>query len=122
VCVTTLALGGLAPPAPAAAATSTVASPIQAFVPDTITITQGDSLQYVNIDVSGVARDGLHDLTSTSRVPGPNGTLVPRFASASVQPGNVTAVVGVEALPAGTWFFYCTQHEQMRGTLKVTGG
>jgi len=96
-----------------------VVSPNRSFVPGssvTITISPGGSLQYANLDAAGVVAEGLHNLTSISRIPG---TTTPRFASATVGPGNVVPVVGVESQPVGTYFFYCTYHDTMRGTLEV---
>ena len=107
--------GGLAT-APAARAAEHVITAVGISFPVAdITIAEGDSLTFVNLD-----GPIPHDVTSGTPNDDPGGD----FSSETViATGSPTPVNGVEALASGTYEFFCTVHpEQMTGTLTVEGG
>jgi plastocyanin len=104
-----LAVSAAAPPA--SAATPRVdGSGAFLFVPGDQTIVAGDSLTLVNADPAA------HDVTSLDD--GPVGGHLFRSIVLD-QPGQRAPVVGVAALEAGTYEFYCSVHPEMRGTVTV---
>lgn len=83
---------------------------VAGFGPRTVTVFQGQALDFVNLDPTGP-----HDLVSVKR--GPDFKRL--FSSASVPFGEIAPVVGVEKLPAGTYGFVCSIHGAMQGQLSV---
>ena len=98
------------PSAPAHAATSWVTFAIQnRFLPGDLTIAPGDTLTLVNLESS--PHDVWSDLT------GPSG---PLFHSETLyNAGESAPVVGVSSLEPGAYGFYCSVHEDMRGSIVV---
>jgi plastocyanin len=83
---------------------------ITGFAPPKTVMFEGQSLDFVNLDVTGP-----HDVTSVKR-----GSDYKRlFSSASAPFGQVVPVVGVEKLPVGTYDFICSIHGTMQGQLIV---
>jgi plastocyanin len=72
---------------------------------------KGGQVSFVNNDLPP------HDVTSVAQ----SGSGAPLFKSKLVGIGEVTPVVGVDKLAAGTYPFYCSIHPGMKGTLAVTG-
>lgn len=107
-----LLVAALLGPAPGASAAShTIASAGYLYAPPDLTIAQGDSVAYVNADPVP------HNVTSLGS--DPKGRLL--FASSNANAGETVPVRGVEALKPGSYPYFCTLHEQMRGTIRVTG-
>jgi plastocyanin len=82
----------------------------------TLTITQGELLQFLNLDTIG----GFHTITSGDT--DAHGT--PLFDSGVLTaPGSRSEVTGTDKLPPGTYLFYCSSHgaSAMSGRLEVTG-
>ena len=106
-----LLVAALIAPAPEAhAATHTVTSAANLYVPADLTIARGDSVEYANADVVP------HNITSTGTTAG--GALL--FASDTIAGGQRSVVRGVDKLAPGTYAYFCTLHEEMRGTIGVT--
>lgn len=109
---TLLAAAALAavPAAPAAAVTPAYTVTLNSlYVPGDIKIVKGGSVTLV----SGEAI--AHDLVSTDDENG-----IPLFKSRIVAGvGDNAPVVGVSALGLGWHQFYCSLHEEMRGTIEV---
>ena len=109
--------GGGEEPPPALPVTATVAAlpvgNVTGFGPPTVTLVQGQSLDFANLDPTGP-----HDLISEKR--GPDFKRL--FTSASIPFGQSTDVVGVEKLVPGTYAFVCSIHGTMRGELVVQAG
>lgn len=78
------------------------------YVPADVTIEEGESLTYVNLDAAP------HDVTSRDG----DADDEPLFASPTITTGTA-GVEGVELLAAGTYDFFCTIHPEMQGTLTV---
>lgn len=66
----------------------------------------------------GNADQMVHDVTSRARTSDGK----PLFRSSYTSPGTTSTVAGAEALPPGTYEFYCSLHPHMAGTLHVVGG
>lgn len=96
--------------APAGAGPHTVTSTANTFAPAEVTVARGESLDYVNADVAP------HNITSSGTTP--TGKLL--FGSDTITSGQRTTVRGVEQLAPGTYPYFCTVHEQMRGSIVVT--
>jgi plastocyanin len=84
------------------------------FVPETVTVERGGTLQLFNPDGLGRLEFDGHTLTEV-RPDGP-----PRFGSGLVTFPTVAEVKGVSSLPPGRYAFRCEIHPFMRGTLVVT--
>lgn len=99
----------LAPPA-AHADTIAVAVALQ-YVPDTVTIEVGQTLDFLNADPASLTdgHDITHDVAPGRRL----------FASDTVLIGTITPVIGVGQLEVGLYPFTCTRHPSMEGTLQV---
>ncbi|HWL36847.1 MAG TPA: plastocyanin/azurin family copper-binding protein [Frankiaceae bacterium] len=82
---------------------------VMQYVVSEITIVQGDTLTFFNLDYG---RD--HDLASQDFVNG-----VRRFESDPVGVGTPAEVRGVSALPPSTYPFVCRAHPEMVGNLTV---
>jgi plastocyanin len=80
------------------------------FEADAVTITQGDSLTFGNVDTD------IHNLVAQQL--GSDGR--PLFSTPNVTPESTHAVDGVTLVPAGSYAFECTVHPFMQGTLIVT--
>jgi plastocyanin len=80
-----------------------------AYVSPVHVIPQGTSITYTNVDLP------LHDVIA--RQNGPDGK--PLFASRLVSLGQSAPVLGVEALPPGSYPFTCSLHNGMNATLEV---
>jgi plastocyanin len=85
-----------------------VVAPGESFVPEEITIQQGETLVFDNQD------SDEHDLTHDAQ---------PRlFATPTFQGPGQRNVDGTQSLAPGSYPFYCTRHaDAMRGTLHVAG-
>ena len=81
------------------------------FLPETINLDQGGTLQFVNIDGLSDTEFHGHTLTDLHQPP--------RFTSAVVAFPEASEVDGVSSLAAGTYTFFCQVHPFMRGTLVV---
>ena len=99
------------PPAPNSG-TGIVTAPPEAtsvgFAPPFVPVSQGSTLTFVNGDTM------THDITATDVKAGE-----PLFKSAYTGSGTTSEVRGVEALPPGTYEFFCSLHTNMQGTLAV---
>lgn len=81
------------------------------FVPETINLDQGGTLQFVNIDGGSDTEFHGHTLTDLHEPP--------RFTSALVAFPEAGEVKGVSSLAAGTYNFFCQVHPFMKGRLVV---
>jgi plastocyanin len=82
------------------------------FAPVDVLMAPGQTVDFENLEAAP------HNLIS--RLAGPDGG--PLFeAKTFVGPDVTKAVEGVQYLSAGTYDFHCSLHENMIGTLKVTG-
>jgi glucose/arabinose dehydrogenase len=99
-----------APAAPSHAAAHTVVSAGYLYAPADLSIARGDTVDYVNLDPVP------HNITSERGTA--TGELL--FASDTINAGERAAVRGVDKLKPGTYGYFCTLHEQMRGTITVT--
>jgi plastocyanin len=102
----------LALASPAAADQRISASPRDQYSNSQITIDQGEHVTFFNGDL-------LDDHSVTATATGRDGRAL--FDSGVIHPGAQVPVTGVESLGAGTYQFYCTVHDFMRGTITVTG-
>ena len=80
---------------------------VPGFLPQELSLPRGSTLTYVSADVP---TDGAHVLVSEQRG---------LFKSGGVTTGR-SEVVGVAALPPGTYPYVCQIHPAMRGTLTIT--
>jgi plastocyanin len=87
------------------------AGPPAQFVNPSVTIAQGELLQFTNLDSL------VHDVTAKQK--GANGK--PLFASDQIGGGRTAPVTGAQTLTAGSYEFICSIHPNMVGTLTVTG-
>ncbi|HVE46971.1 MAG TPA: cupredoxin domain-containing protein [Acidimicrobiales bacterium] len=99
------ALGVVPAPPGASAVTGAVTAVGFRFVPASVTVLEGDTLEFVNLD------SAPHDVVSVE-VP-------PLFQSDLVAGPATTTVRGVEALEPGDYPFFCTVHNNMEGVLSV---
>lgn len=81
-----------------------------AFTTPSVTIAQGESLLFRNLDVDP------HNVTASQA--GPDGR--PLFASATIGAGQQAPVQGAEYLHTGRYAFLCSVHPFMTGTLMVS--
>jgi plastocyanin len=81
------------------------------FPSSSVTIKQGDSIRFVDIDPT--AGPG-HSFTENV----PEG-VTPKFDSDIAPPGTFKDVQNVSSLPPGTYSFHCKIHEVLKGTLTV---
>lgn len=115
---TALVAGSFVAPTAGAGTPSVVAGPNAqsvGFAPNTVVTFKGSAVDFVNADLNP------HNVTSKLRVrisPKTRATR-PLFASKTVGPGKVTAIVGVEKLKPGTYEFFCSMHTGMIGKLVV---
>ena len=99
------------PAVPAAAATHTVIAESTGFVPATIVMAAGDSLDLDNVDPLLA-----HSLTSD----GTDAAGAPLFTSGPVAAGATAPVNFPATLPPGVYQFHCDFHFWMHGVLEVT--
>lgn len=85
--------------------------PVSYANPD-VTIAQGESLTFWNLDLTAP-----HDVVSLAI----GSDFRPVFRSETVGFGTEVPVVGVEKLPAGNFDYICSIHSNMEGTLTVSG-
>jgi outer membrane protein assembly factor BamB len=71
-----------------------------------VTVQQGGSVTYTNLDAA------QHDVLSVDGL----------FGTPLIGAGQQVPVSGVEALPPGSYGFYCSLHANMQGTLSVVAG
>jgi plastocyanin len=83
------------------------------FVPTTVSVEQGDSVQFLNSDPYGNIEGPGHTVTERRS----NGR--PRFDTGVVPVGVLADVRGVSVLPAGRYAFYCRIHPFMTGTVVI---
>ena len=86
------------------------AAPENQFVGGDITIAQGEKVTFTNADVAA------HDVTA--RANGPDGKAW--FASALTGPGQSNTVAGTEYLTTGTYNYWCSIHNSMKGNITVS--
>lgn len=111
VALATLPLGCGAPHAHAAS-TELVSVYADHFLPYTVSVERGGSLQFFDPDPWGNGEAPGHSVTELT----PD---TPRFDSGIVGLGKAAEVGGVSALPSGTYTFTCRIHPFMRGILIV---
>jgi len=109
--VVALPIGGGSHPAHAAD-TAMVTVYADHFLPATVTLAHGGTLQFFDPDPWGNGEAPGHTVTER-RFPGP------RFDSGVVGLGKAAEVSGVSALAPGSYAFTCRIHPFMRGTLIV---
>ena len=102
---------GLVWPAAAWADKQITADPSNRYGTPEVTIDQGEKLTFRNNDVAD------HDVNATDR--GPDGK--PLFATPLVSNGQSAFVEGSQYLKTGRYQFFCSLHQNMKGTLNVTG-
>ncbi len=83
------------------------------YIPETVTIDQGGSVEFFNPDLYGGPFGGRKHGITEVRAGGP-----PRF-DVFVPWGQAAAIAGVETLPPGRYPFTCRVHPFMHGTLVV---
>ncbi len=110
--LTTLAPLGGAPHPARAAAPQVVTVYADHYVPATVTVERGGTLQFLDLDPWGNGEAPGHSLTER-RLPGP------RFDSGVVGLGRAAEVGGVAALTPGSYGFTCRIHPFMSGTLVI---
>ena len=112
---TTLAVAAgllaLAGPATASAAERITAVPQSKYATTDVSIEQGESLSFMNLDVLN------HDVTASDKSGGE-----PLFSTPLIGPGQEVPVAGADELGPGSYGFVCSVHPNMEGTLKVAGG
>ena len=105
------AVATLALAAPAASADEQIAAgPGAQYVTTSVTIDQGERLDFRNLDTTG------HDVTA--RLPGLDGK--PLFRTPIIGTGATAFVDGSQYLTTGSYDFFCSIHPFMTGTLEVT--
>jgi plastocyanin len=109
--VAALPLAGASHPA-RAAETQMVTVYADHFVPATVTVARGGTLEFFDPDPWGNGEAPGHTLTER-HVPGP------RFDSGVVGLGRAAEVGGVPTLAPGNYAFTCRIHPFMHGTLIV---
>jgi plastocyanin len=102
---------GLLYPAVAWADKQITADPNNRYGTPEITMDQGEKLTFRNNDVAG------HDVTATDK--GPDGK--PLFSTPVINRGETAFVEGSQYLTTGHYAFFCTLHQNMKGTVHVTG-
>lgn len=81
------------------------------FIPATVNVDQGGTLEFVNLDAAADTEFHGHTLTDLQDLP--------RFSSELVPFPHTGEVKGVSSLSVGTYTFYCQVHSFMKGTLFV---
>ena len=102
---------GLLLPSAASADEAVVAGPPSLFLTQSVTIDQGEPLTFYNFDVLG------HDVTAVEN----GGDGQPLFNSPIIGVGESAFVEGSQYLSTGSYDFLCSIHQNMQGTLTVTG-
>jgi glucose/arabinose dehydrogenase len=106
----TLLAAVLLVPAPAAyGAAHTIVSAGNLYAPADITVARGDTVELVNVDPVP------HNITALST--SASGALL--FSSDNADAGERVTVRGVEKLKPGAYAYFCSLHEEMRGTIRV---
>lgn len=106
-------VAGLAGATPhAAAAAHTVTSAGYLYLPTDLTIARGDTVDLLNVDPVP------HNITSDGSTR--SGALL--FSSDNADAGERVTVRGVDKLAPGRYGYFCTLHEDMRGSILVTEG
>ena len=103
-------LASLAVPSSAYAANNVVVTAAFRYVPQNVSVAQGDTLTYVNADVAP------HDVMAVDT--GPDN--LPIFYSDVTSTGGQSDVRFVSSLAPGSYDFYCSVHPTMTGTLTVS--
>jgi plastocyanin len=109
----TVLAGALSAPATALADQEIAATTGNAYTTTSITMAQGEPLNFKNNDLSV-----KHDVVSTA-----NGEVKKQylFASDTIEGGKSSFVEGSQYLTTGTYDFYCSVHPaQMKGKITVT--
>jgi plastocyanin len=102
---------GLVYPAVAWADKQITADPNNRYGTPEITMDQGEKLTFRNNDVAG------HDVTANDK--GPDGK--PLFTTPVINRGESAFVEGSQYLTTGHYAFFCSLHQNMKGTVHVTG-
>lgn len=105
------ALLALGVPAGASAAERITAAPQSTYATPNVSIEQGESLSFLNLDVMN------HDVTAADKEGGE-----PLFSTPLIGPGQEVPVAGAEDLGPGSYRFVCSVHPNMEGNLTVAGG
>lgn len=101
-------------PSPPAGSAAILAGPFATtagYAPPVTVMFAGSTLTFANGDVLAP-----HNVEAFDRDPV---TRQPLFESAIIPAGQTTEVVGADALPPGSYDFFCILHPQMTGTLTV---
>ena len=85
----------------------------------TITIAQGDTIDFTNLDLPTVNTYYLNPQVYQQIHQVVEDRANPRFSSPFISTGQSTTVTGVSALLPGTYLFHCTRHPNLKGTLTV---
>lgn len=85
------------------------AAPSNRYATTDVEIDQGERLVFRNSDIAS------HDVTAEAK--GPDGK--PLFGTPLINRGEQAAVAGSEYLTTGTYTFFCSVHQNMKGTLRV---
>ena len=105
-----IAVFGVLALAPAAQAGTIYAGPPSQFFTSAVTIDQGETVSFTNLDVV------QHDVTAVDK--GPDGS--PLFHTKLIGLGETAPVEGLDKVKAGqSYAFFCSVHPGMRGTLVV---
>jgi plastocyanin len=102
---------GLVWPAVAWADKQIQADPSNRYSTPEVTIDQGEKITFRNNDVAG------HDVTANNK--GPDGK--PLFSTPVISQGESAFVEGSQYLTTGHYQFFCSLHQNMKGTVHVTG-
>ena len=98
-----------ATPTPAGPLDQRIVAAAFEYLPAEVTLTQGDLLEFTNLDVAP------HDVMALDD--GPDGK--PLFSSNTISAGNTVPVERVDKLRPGVYDFTCTLHPSMLGTLFI---
>src|SRR5688572_20573548 len=108
---------GLTPQALAVVAVTQPGSTTSGYTSPVVVSVRGETVTYANFDID------VHDVRSDgNRLAGSASYCVlfpdacPLFYSDLLETGQVGPVYGTELLPAGTYRFYCSWHDWMKGT------
>ena len=107
VLVAGLLAAATAAPSPAGPLDQRVVALGFTYLPDEVTVVQGEVLEFTNLDVA------FHDVVALRN--GADGK--PAFATDLLSTGETSVIEDLEKLPAGVYDFTCTLHPSMLGTL-----
>lgn len=124
-----LVAGALAIPAAPARAAVAVTGPggfVAGFVPPVVVVAEGEGITYANADVAPhnfIAEDAFRSKKLARQAKWCSAYdkgRCPLFWSETINAGETTEVLGLEAVKAGEQYaFFCSVHPGMKGTLIV---